>query len=410
MVSFRSFRTLGEVHFQNLRDDLACLADQHRIADADIPLGNKVLVVEGGIGHGGTSQTDRTNHRLGSQNTGSAHLNHDILHNGGLDFGRIFVGCCPPGEFCGGTQTFPLGQVIHLDNGTVNVTGQLLPGIVDGCHFLPDGCNVRESLLGDHLEFKGSQIFQGFRMAGEFCTLTQLDIEDIDIQSPFCCNLGIQLPQRTGCGIPGIGKQGLPFRLLTLIQLFKALFGHEHLAPDDQAGRGIFDGHGDRLDGFQVLRYILSHIAVTAGSAPEELAVHIFQRHGKTIDLGFHGKAGIGLCGFNLGQEFLQLFHAEHILQAHQGHRMGYLLKLAQGFAAHPLGGRIGSCQFRVSGFQLFQHPQKAVIFKVRHLRIIQHIIAVVGILQKLSQFQNSLFGIHNILRSVEMFGAHPPR
>ena len=109
--------------------------------------------------------------------------------------------------------------------------------------------------------------------------LDKLDIENIDIQSPLGGNLGIQLPQRTGGSISGIGKKGFTLFLLPLIQQSEALFRHKYLAPNDQSGRRVFDGHGDRPNGFQVFRNILAHIAVTTGCSTDKSSVHIFQGH-----------------------------------------------------------------------------------------------------------------------------------
>ena len=48
----------------------------------------------------------------------------------------------------------------------------------------------------------------------------------------------------------GDGKEGLSFRFLSGIELFKALFGHENLTTDDQSGRCILNDHGNGADGF----------------------------------------------------------------------------------------------------------------------------------------------------------------
>ena len=95
-------RAAGQVNLQNFGDDLPCLADFHRIADADIQPGDKVLIVQGGIGHGGSRQLNGTDHGLGGQNTGTPHLNDNILYHRQLFFRRVLIGNGPPGEFGGG--------------------------------------------------------------------------------------------------------------------------------------------------------------------------------------------------------------------------------------------------------------------------------------------------------------------
>ena len=109
----------------------------------------------------------------------------------------------------------------------------------------------------------------------------------------------------------------------------------------------------------------------------------------------------------DLPQKIRQLFYGEHILQAHQRHRMGNLLKLAQGFAAHPLGGRIRQGQLRMGRFQLLQLPQQTVVFKVRHFRVIQHVVPVVRFQQKCRQFGDSLFVFHSIVNILLFAGMY---
>ena len=212
-------------------------------------------------------------------------------------------------------------------------------------------------------------------------TFGQLDIEDINIQATGSGDLWIQLPQRACSSIPGIGKEGLPFRLLALIQSMKATLGHEHLAPDDQPLGRTYKGHGDGTDGLQVLRYILTGDAIATGSTPDENTIFVFQRHGKAIHLRLYGETGIGVTFQGLFQELSQLLLGKHILQAHESHRMGILFELTQRLATHPLGGRIRTGQVRMGLFQVLQFPKQAVIFKVRHLRIIQDIVTIIGII-----------------------------
>ena len=87
-------------------------------------------------------------------------------------------------------------------------------------------------------------------MAGKLHAFCQLNIENVDIQTSLCCNFGIQLPQRTGRRISGVGEKRLAFRFLSGIQLFKALLRHEYLAANDQPVRCVFNGHGDGMNGF----------------------------------------------------------------------------------------------------------------------------------------------------------------
>ena len=249
MIGLSALGALGEVYLQNFRDDLTGLADQHRVTDADIPLADEILVVQRCIGDGGTRQTDGLHHRLGGQHTGTAHLHHNILHHRGLDLRGILVSHGPPGSLGGGAHPIALGKIVDLDHSAVDVAGELIPVLVDGSHVVNDFLHIFQSLVGNHLEFKIFQIGKGLLMGIKLHTLDQLNIEDIDIQRSAGSNFGIQLTQGTGCCVPGIGEEGLALRFLALIQLVEGFFRHEHLAPDDQAGRCVFQCHGDGADG-----------------------------------------------------------------------------------------------------------------------------------------------------------------
>ena len=247
-------------------------------------------------------------------------------------------------------------------------------------------------------------------MTGKFDTFRQLDVENINIQSTLGGNLGIQLPQRTGSCIAGIGKEGLPFRFLTGIELLKALLRHKHLTADDQSGRRILQIHGDRADGFDVFCHIFAHIAVTTGSTADKFTVDVLQSYRKSVDFRLYGEFAIRLCSDSFRQKFRQFFCGKDVLQTHQRYRMGNFFKLAQGFTAHTLGRRILTGKFRVSHFQFFQLTQQPVIFKVLQFGIIQHIVTVICFRQNVCQFLNSLSRIHNYLRFVDKFRGQRPR
>ena len=76
---------------------------------------------------------------------------------------------------------------------------------------------------------------------------------------------------------------------------------------------------------------------------------------------GLHREVRMPSRSLDLLEKFVQFLHAEHILQAHQRHRMGHFRKLMQGLTAHMLGGGIGLGIFRMGCFQLLQLPQQTV-------------------------------------------------
>ena len=259
----------------------------------------------------------------------------------------------------------------------------------------------------NYLEFQRFQVLQRFAVLRKFYTLRKLNVEDIDVQTPFRGDFGIQLPQRASSGVSGIGKQRLSFLFLPGIELFKALFRHEHFTTDDQPRRRIVNSHRDRVNGFQVFRNILTDITVSPGRAADKSSIHIFQSHRQSVNFRLHRKLGAALTLQHPVQEGIQLLHTEHILQAHQRHGMNNFFKLTQSLSANPLCRRIRLRKLRIGFFQILQLPKQAVIFEIRHIRVIQDIIAVIRLCQQTCQFFDSIFWIHNFLRFVKKCSEH---
>ena len=120
------------VHAQHLGDDIPRLAHQDGVPHPDVPLADKIQVVQRGPADGGSRQAHRLKHGVGSQHAGAAHLDDDVQQSGGLFLRGKFIGHGPPGHLCGGAQLLPLGQVIELDNDAVNAAGQGVPPVAHG--------------------------------------------------------------------------------------------------------------------------------------------------------------------------------------------------------------------------------------------------------------------------------------
>ena len=245
----------------------------------------------------------------------------------------------------------------------------------------------------------GAHIVQRLLMRGKLSALSQLEIENGDIQLPLRGDLRVFLPQAARRGIAGIGHQGLALDLQTGVDLLKDSPGHIDLPPDDEPGQLVRQGHRYGTDGAQILRDILAGAAIAAGSALIKHAVSIFQGHGKPVDLGFHAVFGTGQ---SLPHPFQKLHHLaviEGILQTLQRHIMVHLGKVAQDLAADALRGTVWRDLLRVFLFQILQLPVQPVILKVGHGGSVQDVIKIAVGVQYLAQLTNLLFVIsHNVL------------
>ena len=213
-----------------------------------------------------------------------------------------------------------------------------------------------------------------------------LDVEKHGVQPPGSGNLGVQLPQRAGGGVSGIGEQRLPILLPGLVELGKDCAGHIDLPTDNEPGEGLRQPQGNGADGPQVFCNILPHQTVSPGGSPHEEAVFIFQRHREPVHLGLHG---VGHILDHLPDpliEFGQLLHGEDILEALQRDPVADLLEALRDLSPHPLGGRVRCDPLRMGGLQLLQTAELVVIVIVGHGGGVLDIVLIIGPDQLLAQ------------------------
>src|SRR4030065_354840 len=78
-------------------DDVAGLADDDGVADANVLAGDLVFVVEGGHLDGGAGEDDGLHHGAGGERSGAADGDEDVLDDGRLLLGRELIGDGPAG-------------------------------------------------------------------------------------------------------------------------------------------------------------------------------------------------------------------------------------------------------------------------------------------------------------------------
>ena len=239
----------------------------------------------------------------------------------------------------------------------------------------------------------GRQIVDGLRMGGERPPLRQLEVEHGDVQTALRRDLRIQLPQRAGGGVAGVGHQRLPLQLPACVDLLKYAAGHIDLAPDDEPWQLLRQRHGNGADGAEILGHVLSYPSVAPGSAPDEHAVPVLQRHRQAVHLGLH--APHRRVQRDLFQKLAHLVVVEHILQALQRDGMGHLFKFGQRASADALGGRIRRDLLWMRGLQLLQAAQHMVILIIGDGGLIQNIVAVAMGVQGVPQLLHFFTVVH---------------
>ena len=116
---------------QHLRNDLSGFPHHNGVAQPDVPLGDKVLIVERGTGDGGSGELDGVENRHRRDDTRSAHTELNLPQNGFLFLRRELKSSCPLGHFGSRPHFLPLGKGVHLDHNAVSVVGVAVPCSAD---------------------------------------------------------------------------------------------------------------------------------------------------------------------------------------------------------------------------------------------------------------------------------------
>ena len=388
-------RALCGNDLQDLRDDLPCLADPDGVADADILVGDKVLVVERRGGDGRPGEMDRGHDRPRGQHARAPHLHDDILQHGLLDLRRVFEGRRPARELRRAAEPLAPGQTVELHDGSVDIIRQLIAGLAELGDQLLRFVHIAAERVRYDLEFERPQIVERFAVRPERDALCQLQVEDENVELPLCRHARVQLAQRARRGVARVSKQRLAELLLLGVERFKAGTGHEDLAAHDETRGRAGQRHGDGADGLQILRHVLTDEAVAAGRAADKAAVHVFQRHGQPVDLRLDGVFRVRLLLAHMRIEVPQLVKGKHVLQALQRDGVAYLDEFAQRLPADTACRAERRGILRVLCFQLLELAELVVIVIVAHLRVIEHVVEISGVLKFPGQLFDLLFRFH---------------
>lgn len=210
---------------------------------------------------------------------------------------------------------------------------------------------------------------------------------------------GIQLPEATRRRISGVGERSLAAPLGLPVQLFKSRLRHIDLAADFQEPRIALaqKPQRDRTDRPEILRHVLADHPVPARRAPHEEAILVIHTDRQSIKLWLRGVLDIrnpqALPHPLVPGRYLLI--AEGVVQGQHGHLMNDLGKRLEGSPAHPLRRRVRRDQVGVGLLQLLELPEQAVVLGVGDGGIIEHIIAVVVVIDLLAQLRDALLDVY---------------
>ena len=220
-------------------------------------------------------------------------------------------------------------------------------------------------------------------------------------QRPVRGDLRIELPQTARRGVARIGEFPLFRGALAFVQTLEIALEHQHFAAHVEHVRHAFALELERngADRADVLGDVLAGRAVAARGGLHERAVDVTQRDGEAIEFQFgrvvdrHRRLACVLAE-RVADALVErddVFIGETVVQRQHGLVVHDRLEAARRLAAHALGGRIRHDQVRMLRLDALQFLEQLVVFRVRQVRLVEHVVRVVGAFEFRAQPRGTL-------------------
>ena len=202
-----------------------------------------------------------------------------------------------------------------------------------------------------------------------------------DVQGTLGCEPWVELAQRAGGGVAGVGVRWEALLSPLFIEALEGGLREQHLAARlEPGGRAGPNAQRHASDGAQVQRYVFAGGAVAASRAAHEHAVLVGEGDGEAVVLELADKIEVAalqrVCGAAVPRH--ELVFVEGVAEAEQRHGVAHLLEAARRLGADALRGRVRRDEVRVLCFQSEQLVQQRVELGVADLRLVPHVVQVV--------------------------------
>ncbi|MNC33469.1 hypothetical protein D3C75_818620 [compost metagenome] len=233
-------------------------------------------------------------------------------------------------------------------------------------------------------------------------TLELTDTVGAELQRAAGGHLRVELAQAAGGGIARIGE-GLAAGLDgPRIQRLEAGARHEHLAAHLQHARPALavQAQGDVAHGAHIAADVLTGTAVATGGATHQHTVLVEQADRQAVELGlagvFHQVAGRQQLAQPLAYptvEVAQVVFREGVAEAEHGNLVAHLAERTERLGTDPLGRRIEADQLGMRLLQRLQLLEQTIVFGIRHARLVEHVVAIVVLVDGDTQLLDALGG-----------------
>ena len=197
----------------------------------------------------------------------------------------------------------------------------------------------------------------------------------------------IELLQRPGGGVARVGEHRLPGLLALAVHAPEGLDRQKDLAPDlEQLGHGCraaLQAERHAADRPDVGRDVLADDPVAARRSRGEHAVLVDELDRHPVDL----RLADVLDPLEVqelpdaGIELRHLLPRRDVVEREHRVAMTHRLELLEGHGADPLRRRVGARELRMLGFQLLETAEEGVVLGVRDERVVEHVVAVIVVL-----------------------------
>ena len=379
-------------HADDFRDDVAGTAHDDPVADAHVQAPDLVLVVEGGVAHRHPAHLHRFQPCHRCHCAGAAHLHLDVQHAGHLFVGRELVGHGPARCPRHVAQPFLPVDAVHLVDHAVDLVGQIVAALLQGAVIGQAAFDpVHHPGLGVGADAPVPEPGHDLAVAaGQSAALHQAPAVTVELQRPLGRDAGIELAQAAGRGVARIGEGLFALFPLAPVEFLESGLGHHHLAAHLQDRRPALAQQPQRhaADGADVGSDVLAGVTVATGGPALQHAVAVQDGHGQAVQLGlggivhrFHSQALA-----HAAIEVVHLLVAEGVVEGEHGHLVAHLAEALQGLRPHALGGGVGRHELRPAGFELLQLAHEAVVLGIRDLRLVEHVIEIVVVIDLAAQ------------------------
>ena len=351
---------------EHLGDDIAGLADDHRVTDQHTLALDFGRVVQGGQPDGGPGDLDRLHVGERGDPSGASDIDPDIEEFGGDLFRRVLVGDRPARCARGGAEAALQRHVVDLDHQAVDLVFDVVAVLTPVGDAFGDRRDTADpGGVGGHRQPPGAQRPVGIVQRGRAEPLGLAQTVTDHPQPPPRGHRRILLAQRSGGAVARIGERRLSLGYQTGVEFLEIGDPEEHLTAHLQhRGHREFvcagEPFGNIVDGAGIQGDIFTAAAVAAGGGAHQHTVAVNQRQRDTVDLELGEEDDLAPdVLLHARDPVAQLPLVEDVVQRHHPLEVIDRGELRGESAAHQLGGRIGHRELRERGLHLLQATQQ---------------------------------------------------